>query len=116
MLERLEHASHRESIQYVRRFTPAAAGNANAKPHQGQMVGAVGISAHYKFHSQFHGASNVDIPQIKAVWHGIDLKRRARPGGRAKDCLHVQGNRLPLADEAASGMRQYVDMRILYGS
>src|SRR4030043_1793497 len=78
------------------RLTPCPPGNANPESHEAQMSNAVGIGPDGELYPLLSGTKSVDILQVKAVRHGVDLHDLTILGCGLEDGFQVYRYRLTL--------------------
>ena len=92
-------------------LAPAASGDTNSEAHQFQLAGDVGICPDGEHNAQLPGAMDVDVLEVEAARHGVDLQCLLVFDCCLEDGLHIDGRLLPLSDEAACRVRNDVDVR-----
>src|SRR4030042_1962920 len=97
------------------RLTPCPPGNANPESHEAQMSNAVGIGPDGEVYPLLSGTKSVDILQVKAVRHGVDLHDLTILGCGLEDGFQVYRYRLTLSYKAAGRVGNHVDIGVFYG-
>src|SRR4030043_1906736 len=97
------------------RLTPCPPGNANPELHEAQMSNAVGIGPDGELYPLLSGTKSVDILQVKAVRHGVDLHDLTILGCGLEDGFQVYRYRLTLSYKAAGRVGIHVDIGVFYG-